>query len=454
MPDVLERPEVGRVFAALDDRAPIPGPLPLPKYSAAKRSRTRRRLYALAALLLVIPLLETSAVFRAKGVLADADPFGEPVVFDTRDVTSDVAWDPSHDDSYVGVDNELYAVTGSGLWRWDGSGWVNELEGPTGRVGRSFLGAGEAGGANAMSIRSVDLEADEAVYSNEIWRAAANGPWGSAASPATTAGFLAADGSSYVMVDVDGVAWSSTDALEWTEVDVPGLRRGSVDLANGGDTTLLMSTPYDDIEFLGGVATSMWRNDGDGFDPVDLPSLRSLGFGYVLGGFRLPDGIEDVVAGDNGYLAYTGGLQIWDGFDRGTLILEPREAWSALMLTSADGTDWDPQVIAGIALYEITPVSGGYLAWATARPASDTVTITDDDLFRDIEVAVSPTPHLAYSTDGLVWSPVVGFESDGRAIDDAYRRDIVPAAGGAYVVIGRQDDVSLLAPTVRFVSIP
>jgi hypothetical protein len=157
------------------------------------------------------------------------------------------------------------------------------------------------------------------------------------------------------------------------------------------------------FEELGGHAVWSLTTDGR-VQTADISGLRSLGFGYILGGFRISDGLRDVIEFDYGYVAYTETLQIWDGWDDG-IALEPSEAWSSLVVTSTDGVSWEAHLLSDFAISQIVPYGDGLLATAARAPESDTQMIEDEEgnLY---EVAVSPPKTLYYSEDGLTWRPV------------------------------------------------
>lgn len=157
----------------------------------------------------------------------------------------------------------------------------------------------------------------------------------------------------------------------------------------------------------------LWTSDNAGtLQQVDLPSLRTLGFGYLIGGFRLPS-IEGVIHTESGFVAYTGYLQLWDGFSDG-ITLEPEESWASLILTSMDGTEWTPHVLPDFAIYQIVPYAQGMIAAAALPPESNSRVVEEDG--ETYSVAVVPDNHLYYSDDGLTWSAIADSPALGKPL--------------------------------------
>jgi hypothetical protein len=198
--------------------------------------------------------------------------------------------------------------------------------------------------------------------------------------------------------------WHSTDGETWTTEE--RFASGAVNSSTTmGDERLFVGydsglVPYEEF----GTHAIWTQTDGETPQQVDITGLRSQGFGYVIGGFRLSDGLEDIVVYDGGVVAYTGYLQIWDGFADG-ISLDPREAWSSLVVTSVDGITWDSHLLSDFAINQIIPFGDGLLATGARRPDSDTRTVEAED-GTTYETAVIPTPTLYYSEDGLTWHPV------------------------------------------------
>lgn len=198
--------------------------------------------------------------------------------------------------------------------------------------------------------------------------------------------------------------WYSEDGKIWTagKPFASGVVNGSV---TSGDQTLLVGSRFGLIPVEEFGTHAIWRHTGGvSPEPVDIAGLRSLGFGYVIGGFRLSDGLENVLAFDHGFIAYTGYLQVWDGFSGG-IALEPREAWSSLVVTSIDGITWEAHLLSDFGINQIVPFGEGLLAVAARRPESDTRTVEAED-GTTVEVAVAPPSTLYYSEDGLIWRSV------------------------------------------------
>lgn len=147
---------------------------------------------------------------------------------------------------------------------------------------------------------------------------------------------------------------------------------------------------------------AMWNLTDGARESFEMPSLRSLGFGYLVGGFRLSDGIEGIVSSGDALVAYTGGLQVWDGWRDGAL--DPREAWASLVLVEDSGR-WMPHLLTDFAIVDVAPRRNGILAVAARTPESDTVPFGLSD-GTEIQRAATPMSSLFFSTDGLSWQPV------------------------------------------------
>lgn len=151
------------------------------------------------------------------------------------------------------------------------------------------------------------------------------------------------------------------------------------------------------LPFLERHTPAIWHADGSGAAyEATIDDLESLGFGYAVGGFRTPHGFENVVGWDGGYLAYTGLLQVWDGF--GSEGLNPTEAWAALVALSASGREWTADVLPGFGIYQVVPLGSGLLAAGTDKVENTT------------------TFALFYSSDGRTWAKVVGSPELGKPL--------------------------------------
>jgi hypothetical protein len=194
--------------------------------------------------------------------------------------------------------------------------------------------------------------------------------------------------------------------------------------ATDGKTTVFAGVSEESFLSPDGNPTIWTSTNGEALEVAEMPSLRSLGFGYLIGGFRLPDGIEHVIHTDRGFVAYTGYLQVWDRFEDFTL--DPREAWASLVLTSSDGLEWTPHVLSDFAIYQIVPFGEGMLAAAAFPPESDTVTVDVDGVAT--EVAMSVDNKLFFSEDGLTWQAVTDSPTFGKPL-------LAPASDGRVIAV-------------------
>lgn len=216
--------------------------------------------------------------------------------------------------------------------------------------------------------------------------------------------------------------WTKIDPVEYPIDWGATVEDGFIaESATNGDITVFAG--YRDSLLSVDGTPSLWTLGSDHqLQTADLPSLRPLGFGYLIGGFRLSDGIEHVIHTEAGFVAYTGYLQVWDGFEG--LTLEPREAWASLLLTSTDGQVWTPHVLSDFAIYKMVPFGDGILAAAALPPESQTMTIDVGGVTTEAASAVDN--RLYYSEDGLTWEavgesptfgkPLLTTTTDGRAI--------------------------------------
>ncbi|MGH8944836.1 MAG: hypothetical protein ACRDVL_01645 [Acidimicrobiia bacterium] len=198
--------------------------------------------------------------------------------------------------------------------------------------------------------------------------------------------------------------WHSMDGETWESSDP--FASGAVNSATiDGDQTVFVGYESGLISFEEFGVHAIWTQAGDQTPKAaEIAGLRSQGFGYVIGGFRLSNGLEDVVAFDGGLLAYTGYLQMWTGFAEG-ITLEPSESWSSLVVTSPDGATWEAHLLSDFGINHVIPFGDGLLAAAARAPDSDTRTVEGED-GTTYEVAVIPESNLYYSEDGLTWHPV------------------------------------------------
>jgi hypothetical protein len=125
----------------------------------------------------------------------------------------------------------------------------------------------------------------------------------------------------------------------------------------------------------------------------------------------MADGFEFAAAGDAGFIASSGGLQLWEGFDD-DISLDAGEAWSTLVVTSPDDQEWTPHLLGGLALWQIVPFDGGWLGLGMLKPERNTEVIVIDG--QETLVAVDPPSTLYYSADGVQWEHVIGSPSLGR----------------------------------------
>lgn len=108
---------------------------------------------------------------------------------------------------------------------------------------------------------------------------------------------------------------------------------------------------------------------------------------------------------------------IWEGFTGDGLALEPREAWSSLVVVS-DGSTWRAHLLPNITIHQMVPFGEGLLAAAARTPESETRTIETIELEDGTSqtVFVSPPSHLYYSEDGLTWRPVDNSPEFGKPL--------------------------------------
>jgi hypothetical protein len=239
------------------------------------------------------------------------------------------------------------------------------------------------------------------------------------------------------LLGVDG--WTMIEDVEYPIDWGATVGHGSIaQSATDGETTVFTGVTEESLLFPDGNPTIWTRTDGETLKTADVPSLRSLGFGYLIGGFRLPEGIEHVIHTDSGFVAYTGYLQVWDGFEG--LTLEPREAWASLVLTSNDGQEWTPHVLSDFAIYQMVPFGNGMVAAAGLPPGSDTVIIDVDGV--PTEVAVTVENRLFYSEDGLRWEAIADSPRFGKPL-------LAPTVDGRVIVVDEYQAEDQESPTTE-----
>lgn len=415
--DTLSHPDLRRMLSALESASPDVDWAAL----AVPRPRPRRRLRpvvvvaALAVALLVAN--ETVGVLAASQALASG-----PVVSDTLvslEISTRIVqapWDRVSDLSRAG--STIYAIwptENDTVQQWildpdlewsplpiGGFVLLRDSEWFRGRFYVSGV-VGHADGSHTGAVWVFDATADAWV---EVFSLAEGE--GSLAP----LGALSATKERLVVAAIrheDGrwnsEVWQTTDGESWGLVELEGPSGSWIaNAASLGDFVVAVGYSATSIPLVPLVDPAIWISDGSStWKQADIPGMRSLGFGYLAGGLRLSDGLEQVTAAHGRFLAYTGFLQVW-GIQNG--IIDPSEAWSSLVVVSDDGTDWEPRVLPGFAIESIVPFGEGFLATAALPPPSDTVLVEDEgELY---EVAASPPSRLYFSEDGLMWHPVEG----------------------------------------------
>lgn len=208
--------------------------------------------------------------------------------------------------------------------------------------------------------------------------------------------------------------WTSTDGEEWVEADIA--TEGAIsDVVSNGTTAVAVGKQDRSLPLVELVDPVVWRSTGQGnWEPVEIEGLGPLGFGYLIGGFRLHDGLEHVTLLGDGFFAYSGLLQIWGGLE--DWHLEPEEAWSSLILLSPDGATWEPHVLSDFGIFQVIAFGDGLLATAARRPDANTEFVEDPNTGEEIEVAVSPPVGVYHSVDGLTWNEVAGLPDFDRPL--------------------------------------
>lgn len=427
-PDVLSHPDLRKAWVAIELAAPsLQWEDLIPSETVPSRPRLRvRRLLAVAALALLVVFVgsEFLGVFAARRAIASGSAvLAEPIrldissqvmadpetVFGSGDslITSDLAVTSSMITALIGdlsdpdAEWRLARLTGDGWQRLNvdldhvlDSTVVSGREFILGFRDRSVLIDGHPTTERDYVIYEIGPDSDQPVelhvFENESGH------------------FQTIAGSNQGLVAISHTdntfqIWESADGETWVEGES---FTGRVNSATASSNTILfagLELGLLSFEELGSHA--VWTLTADGrVQTADISGMRSLGFGYILGGFRVSDGLRDVIQVDDGYVAYSETLQVWDGWDNG-VNLEPSEAWSSLVVTSTDGASWEAHLLPDFAISQIVPYGNGLLATAGRTPESDTQMIEDEDGTIH-EVAVSPPKTLYYSEDGLTWRPV------------------------------------------------
>jgi hypothetical protein len=323
----------------------------------------------------------------------------------------------------------IFAHGQNGSWLLGAEGWS-----PTG-LAAGFIVDGETFRGNAYLVGQQWLETGDR---HLIWRFdRPSQTWetvfsiGGDGSSTHLSGLVALEGSLMATGYVElgkAAGWTSPDGSSWTAVEVEQSRESRFnDATSNEEKAVVVGMEDRSLPLVERHQPSIWTlGSSDRLESVEMPDLRSLGFGYLIGGFRLSDGLEHVLPFRNGFVAYTGYLQVWDGFHEG-LLLEPREAWSSLVLLSEDGFVWQSHVLSEFGISSMVPFGEGLLAVAALPPPTDTEVLELED-GRTVTAAATPANRLYYSEDGLVWRPVADspeFEKPLLAID---------GAGGALVL--------------------
>jgi len=453
--DLLGHPDLRKVWDVIESNAPtvewtdVTSQVGQPV--TTKRTRPVRRTVALVTVVALVLFAgnETVGVFAARRALAAGPAVAEPPIqLRIEVIDSSKPWpvealrDLSVNDDGIFAHTETPEAV-SEQWQLTDAGWTSlGVDASLVTAGETFNGiryvagrlhAGEAG--DTAVILRVDPESED-------WETVFTVTGGNIAALINVGGQLVAFGHEDGFENLR--AWKSVDGTSWTSAEVE--QSDSAYVGSGtSDGKVGVAVGYQDgsIPLIERRGASIWLDDGAGRTrPAALPDLGSLGFGYSIGGFRIPDGLEDVVHGKRGFVVYTGYLQVWGGFEG--LTLQPREAWASLVLRSNDGNQWTAHVLTDFAVYQMVPFGDGLLAAAALPPDSNTETIEVEGV--TTEVASSAVNKLYYSDDGLTWrevtdSPGLGkpllATTDGQgvvAIDEYAAEDKTKNTTTAYII--------------------
>lgn len=434
--DILDHPDLSKAWVVLESTAPTVEWEDLLKSEALSTDKRRpvRRILAIVAagLLMVLVGTETVGVFAASRAIASGSVIvPQPVAFEITSqeladpaslagpdgdfVVSDVTATSSMVLAYI-VDLEDLGPWYDSLFRLTDHGWelfgidLDHIIDSTVVAGSEYvLGFREGPEPTDHTPRTRDylIYSVEPGSESPTELSAMDYPSLIAESPAGVVVLSNPEENSYQL-------WESADGQEWTQRGV--FEAGRVnDLHVDGDQILLAGLKLGLIPFEELGNHTLWTQRGDdSVQEANIEGLRSLGFGYLIGGFRVSDGLEDIVQLGDTHIAYTGSLQIWEGFTGDGLALEPREAWSSLVVVS-DGSTWTAHLLPDITIHQMVPFGEGLLAAAARTPESDTRTIELEDATSQT-VAVSPRSHLYYSQDGLTWRPVDNSPEFGKPL--------------------------------------
>jgi hypothetical protein len=454
--DLLGHPDLRKVWNVIESNAPtvewtdITSPVGQPV--TTRRIRPARKAVALLAVVALVLFAgnETVGVFAARRALAAGPAVAEPPIqLQIETIHNSKPWPAEALRDLSVNDNGIFAHTAtpddaSEQWQLTDAGWTSL------GVDASLVTAGETvDGIRYVAGRLHAGEAEDTAVilrldpESEDWETVFTVTGGNIAALINVGGQLVAFGHEE---DYETLrAWKSVDGTSWTSAEVE--QSDSAYVGSGtSDGKVGVAVGYQDgsLPLIERRDASIWLDDSKGStSAAALPDLGSLGFGYSIGGFRIPDGLEDVVHGEQGFVAYTGYLQVWGGFEG--LTLQPREAWASLVLRSNDGNQWTAHVLTDFAIYQMVPFGDGLLAAAALPPDSDTQTIEVDGVTTEAASAVANK--LYYSDDGLTWreltnSPELGkpllATTDGGdvlAIDEYSAEDKTMNTTTAYVIL-------------------
>jgi len=463
----LDHPDLKKVWTVLESSAPtlewaditspIGQPVPTKRLGPAQGAVglstvvTARRAVALLAVVALVLFTgnETVGVFAARRALAAGSAVADqPIQLAMETIDSSKPWPAEALRDLSVIDDGIFAHTGtpdavSEQWQLTEAGWTSlGVDASLVTAGETFNGvryvagrlhAGEAGDS------AVILRDDRA---SEKWETVFTVTGGNITALINVGGQLMAIGHAE---DYENLrAWKSVDGTTWTTAEVENSDSAHV-LKGTSDALVGVAVGFQDasLPLIERRDAAVWLDDGTGSTGLAaIPDLGSLGFGYSIGGFRIPDGLEDVVHGDQGFIAYTGYLQVWDGFEG--LTLKPREAWASLVLRSKDGHQWAAHVLTDFAISQMVPFGDGLLAAAALSPDSDAEIINAEEV--TTEVASAVVNKLYYSDDGLTWREVTDSPELGRpllattdggdvlAIDKYAAEDRTTSTTKAYIV--------------------